>query len=757
MARILRAENFPIEARALQLQETLFHNANGYLGVRGTLEEGVPAGQDTMRGMYVNGFYDIVPMKQAEKLFGLIEDKESMLNAADAQTIRVSLDGEWFSMFSGQVLEIERTLDMDAGTTTRRVRWRSPGGREAVFRFIRMASFEQPSLFTIDLTVTPLNFSGDIEIESLHTALVHNYASPDDPRLGEGGCYLRPDGQLILDDASFLTAKTHVSGLKVCSGVAHALNRPAESRLQYDAARHEAVCRFSLRLTRGESLRLTKYTVFADSVREADCLSAARREMARAFRHIDEAYEAQRAYLRRFWESAEVTIQGNDEDDRSMQFNLYQLLQSAGRDGLSSIAAKGLSGEGYEGHYFWDTEMYMMPFFTLTMPELAKKLLGYRYSILEKARDNARLLGHKKGALYPWRTIAGRECGGYFPSGTAQYHIDGDIAYAVAAYYLATGDLDYLVREGAEILLETARLWADVGCWYHGTFRIHDVTGPDEYTCIVNNNFYTNACARHNLRWAVKAAGVLKAEGFYPGWAARLHVTEEELGGFTRAADNMFLPYDEELGINPQDDSFLQKPVWDFAATPPEHHPLLMYYHPLQLYRYQVCKQADTVLAYCLFDGVASPEAMRRSFEYYEKITTHDSSLSNCIFAIAACRLGFHEKALAYFGDSLGLDLLNTHLNTKDGVHTANMGGCYMAMAQGFAGLMICEDGPHLDPILPARWSGYRFRFQYRGRSLQFRMDESFASVTLVQGAPVKLCLKGTWFTLDKPGATAAV
>jgi alpha,alpha-trehalose phosphorylase len=581
---------------------------------------------------------------------------------------------------------------------------------------------------------------------------VHNYSSPDDPRLGEGGCYLRPDGQLIQKDASFLVTKTSVSGLRLCTGVAHALSHPAQARQSFDAARHKTTFRFSLRLSRGERLRLTKYAVFADSVREADCLSAAQRAMARAFGHIDEAYEAQRAYLRRFWESADASIDGNDGDDRSMRFNLYQLLQAAGRDGLSSIAAKGLSGEGYEGHYFWDTEMYMMPFFTLTMPGLARKLLGYRYSILEKARENARLLGHKKGALYPWRTIAGRECGGYFPSGTAQYHIDGDIAYAVAAYYLATGDLEYLKQEGAEILLETARLWADVGSWYHGTFRINDVTGPDEYTCIVNNNYYTNACARHNLRWAVKATEILKAEGGYSDWAGRLHVTEVELDGFTRAADNMFLPYDEDLGINPQDDSFLQKPVWDFAATPQEHHPLLMYYHPLTLYRFQVCKQADTVLAYCLFDDLESPDVMRRSFEYYEKITTHDSSLSNCVFAIAACRLGFFEKALAYFGDSLGLDLLDTHHNTKDGVHTANMGGCYMAMAQGFAGLHIREDGPHLDPILPARWSGYRFRFQYLGSSIQFQMDGSGASVTLLQGAPVKLCLNGAWIELDQTG-----
>ncbi len=753
MHRIYRVESLTVTPRELALQETLFHNANGYIGVRGTLEEGVPEGMDTMRGTYINGFYETVPMKQAEKLTNVAEEKEAMINAADTQTIRFAFDGEWFSPFEGELLENRRSLDMDAGVTERRVRWRAPKGREVVLVFRRMTSFEIPGLFTIDCEITPVNFSGEVKAESLHSGLVRNYANPDDPRLaGESACHLLPEGAEVSEEASSLTVRTKVSGLTLTSVVRHWLSLPCEAEAGYDQAAHRAAFCCRIRLERGQTLRFVKYCTFADSVREADTRGAAKRLMAEAYGRIDGLYDCQRATLQAFWKQADMEIGGDGDANLSMQFNLYQLFQSAGRDGHCSIAAKGLSGEGYEGHYFWDTEMYMLPFFTMTMPGLARKLLSYRFGTLPQARANARLLGHGKGALFPWRTITGRECSGYFLAGSAQYHIDGDIAYAVTAYYTATGDREYMIAQGAEILLETARLWMNVGYEAEGRFRINAVTGPDEYTCLVNNNYYTNACAKHNLQWAVEAAALLRGWGCYGAWAAKLHVSEEELAAFARAAETMYLPYDERLGINPQDDSFLDKPIWDLAATPRENFPLLLHYHPLYLYRHQVCKQADTVLAHVIFDGLADEETQRRSFEYYERITTHDSSLSNCIFCIEACRLHLRDKACAYFGDSVKTDLLNTHQNTRDGIHTANMGGCYMAVVNGFAGLRLCGDGIYADPTLPKGWTEYRFAFQYRGSRMRFFATAAECSLTLLEGGPVRVCLRGGWGTLAAAG-----
>ena len=733
------------------LHETLFHNANGYLGVRASLEEGAPQGYKTMRGMYLNGFYEIVPMKQSESLCNLIEEKDSMLNIADVQTLTLSFDGEEFSMFNGKVLSVCRCLDMDAGTTERTVLWRSPAGKVVELRFVRMASFTEKNLFTLQCFITPKNFSGHVQIRSLHRGLVRNYSNPDDPRLAAGGgVLLRQDGHELSEGASFLSSRTEKSGLAVCTGVRHELPQGARQTLSYSEEEHCCTMCSALELTQNLTVSFTKYTVTADSLRSRDCVADAKSILRRLFGSIDALYEAQRRYLASFWECAGMEIDCDDGSDLATVFNQYQLLQSCGDDGIGSVASKGLSGEGYEGHYFWDAEIYVMPFLTCTSPGLARKLLGYRYSALPLAKENARLLGHRKGALFPWRTISGRECSGYFPSGTAQYHIDGDIACAVVHYYLATGDADYMAAEGAELLIETARLWMDVGHFYDGHFVINDVTGPDEYTCIVNNNYYTNACSRYNLRWALKMPDLLGAR--WEGLAARLAVSAEELAGFAEAAEKMLLPYDERLGINPQDDSFLSKPVWDFANTPKENYPLLLHYHPLHLYRHQVCKQADTILAYFLFDNGESFETRLRSFEYYEGITAHDSSLSTCIFSIVAARLGQYEKAWSYFGDCLKNDLENRQGNTCDGIHTANMGGSYMVIVNGFAGMEITEKGISFTPFLPEAWRGYRFRIRYRGSLLEISVAPGQCSVRLIAGGRTAVTLCDKTVILEKPG-----
>jgi alpha,alpha-trehalose phosphorylase len=350
-------------------------------------------------------------------------------------------------------------------------------------------------------------------------------------------------------------------------------------------------------------------------------------------------------------------------------------------------------------------------------------------------------VGHKKGALYPWRTITGEECSGYFPSGTAAYHINGAVSYAIVQYYLATGDEQFILKEGAEILVEIARLWLDTGNYDRkGRFVINEVTGPDEYTCMVDNNFYTNCAAAHGMKWMIKLLEKYADTPDIISLKHRLALTDKEISDIEKAAENIYLPYDEELGINPQDDSFLQKPVWDLASTPKEDFPLLLHYHPLHLYRYQVCKQADTVLAHFLFPDSADAQTMEKSFRYYEKITTHDSSLSTCVFSMQAARLGLHAEAAAYFGDSAKLDLMNLHGNSADGVHTANMGGSYMAFTYGFGGIRIDEDGLSINPFLPANLKGYSFKFGYRGRLIKVTVDENETAVELLRGDELEFC-----------------
>jgi alpha,alpha-trehalose phosphorylase len=726
----------------LIVNETIFHNANGYIGVRSNFEEAYAGGINSIRGSYINGFYDFTEMKQAEKLCGLIEEKQTMLNVADTQGIKLFIDDEEFSLWKGEVLEGSRTLDMAKGFTERRVLWRSPKGREAEILIRRLASFTRLPLFLIDYSVRAVNFSGVLRFVSTHRGDVLNYSNPDDPRVAaESVCCLAPVRADIEGRSSFISSDTVKSGLRVCTGVTHTItvngmnsdSSAADTHIRKYG--HSAETEITVTVEKGRTARLLKYSIFTDSLRYADCEKRARQELREAAGDGSEhIYRAQEAYLSHFWENALLEIEGDEKLNTAVTYNMYQLLQSAGKDPHCNIAAKGLSGEGYEGHYFWDTEMYIEPFFNLSFPEISRNFIAYRYATLDEARKNAQALGHRQGALFPWRTIMGRECSGYFPSGTAQYHINGDIAWSVVSYYLATGDFDFIAEKGAELVFECARLWLDAGSWYKGRFEIHAVTGPDEYTCMVNNNYFTNLTAKFNLHWAARFYAMLKESGALESLARKIGLGAEEAAGFEKAGQAMYLPYDGELGINPQDDSFLAKKKWDLANTPKEDFPLLLHYHPLHLYRRQVCKQADTVLAHVIFEDAQSEETIRNSFLYYEGITTHDSSLSTCIFSIAASRLGFREKAYDYFGDSALLDLYNAHGNTKDGIHTANMGGSWMAIVYGFAGLRVTEAGLSFNPRLPEKWRACRFRIAYRDSRIQVEMTKTGTTFTLLSG-----------------------
>ena len=734
MGRIYTEIDFDITPDRLSRQESLFHVANGYIGVRGTLEEGVPESFDTMRGIYLNGVYDTIAMKQAENLCNLVNSKDAMFNAADAQSVSICIGGERFSLFEGTVRHIERTLDMDAGVALRKVDWISPSGHEVIISFRRMASFDIRSLFTIDIGISSPSFSGTVEFISESRGCVPGYSSHLDPRLpAEGEVHTVPLGCTLSENGGVLLSRAKGSGIEVAAAVSASCSSAFDSEISYDERLHGLRHIIRGRLEPGGCIRFVQHAILLDSRRSDHPVDDSLSLMRGCEGRIDELYARQRSFLESFWERAAMHIEGDDALDTAINFCIYQLLQAAGHDGLCSIAAKGLSGEGYEGHYFWDAEMYMLPFFILTDPESARDILSFRYRTLDAARRNARLLGHRSGALYPWRTISGAECSGYFPSGSAQYHINGAVAYAIAGYHAATGDDDYLCREGAEILVEAARLWMSVGNWHDGRFMINGVTGPDEYTCIVNNNYYTNAVARFNLMYA--GSVISRFAVSHPEVLERLGIGSEEAGEFRRAAECMLMPYDEGLGINAQDDSFLQKPVWDISSTPKEDLPLLLHYHPLFLYRWQVCKQADTVMAYVLFPDIEKPDVMLRSFRYYERITTHDSSLSACMFSIAAARLGLPAEASRYFGNSLLLDIENTHGNTKDGIHLANIGGAYLALTRGFAGLYLEEDGVRIrSPLLPHGWTGFRFRFSYRGSLAEFSIDSEAWSLSVIDG-----------------------
>jgi alpha,alpha-trehalose phosphorylase len=745
------------------LRETLFALGNGYIGLRGTGEEGYtgPAGS-SLDGTYLNGFYESEPIVYPEAAHALAKTNQFMLNVPNAKGIALFIDGEHFDPLAGTLGRYERSLDFRTGVLHRSLEWTSPSGKRIALRSRRVVAFTNKHLFAIEFEVTPLNFSGQMALRSLVDGAVKNQEAGDDPRVGSAvsgpalqTMSMEQDGSL-----SALVQRTHNSGFLLVSAIDSSIEGVAPAAWREGQQLGQV---FDCAAVEGQPVRLTKYGSYYSSrdYPEGELLERARATLAEAKAAGFEALcAAQAAYLADFWASADVEIAGDDALQQGIRFNQYHLLQSVGRDGRTNIAAKGVTGEGYEGHYFWDTEIYIFPFFLYSKPEIARKLLEYRYAGLEQARERARQMSHPVGALYPWRTIAGGECSAYFPAGTAQYHINADIAYSIKSYYEATADLGYMAQAGLEIVLETARIWLGIGSYdRQGRFCINEVTGPDEYTALVNNNYYTNAMARMHLHFAADMVDTIREErpADFARIAGLVRLDAGEVDAWRDAAARMHLPYDAALGIHEQDDSFLSKKVWDFANTPKENYPLLLNYHPMVIYRHQVCKQADVVLALLLLSNEFTLHDKRRDFDYYEAVTTHDSSLSSCIFSIIASEVGYHDKAYDYFMETARLDLDDTHGNTHYGVHTAAMAGTWMGVAYGFAGMRVSHGELRFAPTLPKQWQHYRFQVQLRGALLRVRVARDGVEYTLVQGDALDFTHLGQPLALTRAAPTARI
>ncbi|RUT73276.1 glycoside hydrolase family 65 protein [Ancylomarina longa] len=728
----------------LKLKETLFALANGYLGVRGNFEEGVPSNITSTKGTYINAFFESEEIQYGEKLFGFPDRSQSIVNLIDAQAILIQIDDENYSLFEGEVLDYNRELDLRKGVISRTIHWKSPKGSEIKISWKRMVALTIKELFIIDLSIESINFSGKVVLRSFVDGDVSNMVSEDDPRVGTSSAKsLKVTDIFQKGISSFVCAQTVNTKFTVVCGISHLF--PESFTEKVDCYKESITHTYTGDIKPGGKISFTKFAVYTDSRRHESPAKSNEEILTTSANKIFEFYaKAQEEYLKDFWEKSDVLIQGDSALQQGIRFNMYHLLQSIGKDKVSNISAKGLTGEGYEGHYFWDTEIYIFPFFLFTNPDLAKNLLEYRYSILESARKRAKEMGHTKGVLYPWRTIAGDECSPFFPAGTAQYHINADIAYSITQYFEATEDEDFLLEKGMEMLIEIARLMFEIGHFRRdGKFCIDAVTGPDEYTCIVNNNYYTNALTKNLFLKAARFHELLgksnpEQQKIY---TEKLSLQNSELQDFIKAGDNILLPFDKEMQIHPQDDSFLNKKVWDFENTPKENYPLLLNYHPLTLYRHQVCKQADTLLAHFLLDQEEELDLVINDFNYYEKITTHDSSLSTCIYSIMSNRVGQYAKAYDYFMNTARLDIDNLHHNSGDGIHTACMGGSWMSIVFGFAGMRLTNGVLSFKPHLPEKWESLVFSIQFKGRKIQCHLSKDETNFKLIEGDPIEIAL----------------
>lgn len=744
--------------------ESLFALANGALGVRGGID-GVDSASD---GAFLAAFFEQAPIHYHEKFTGFALTTDTRVPVADAKHVRVVLDGDTVALSAGPDTPLTRELDLATGRFRTSLRFTASKGGTVEISSERLVSLARPGLLALKLTLRSLDYTGPATLLSDLRWGRRAEGQGDDPRigvsLGSGGVDSHPvtaDGvPVALRQTARLSRRTALLRQDHVAGPDLAGEAPF---LTLDSITQP----FHADLLPGAELVLVKFAAYAWADTDGEgveprLFADAGATLAAAMAAGWDAISGEQADdLARFWADADVVIDGDAGLQQAIRFNLFHLYQSTGRDGATSIAAKGLTGEGYEGHYFWDTETFILPVLAFTAPHLARRMLEYRIGRLDRARAHARGMGHAAGALFPWRTIAGDECSAHYPSGSAQYHINADIAFAARLYEEATGDSAFLYAQAAEMLFETARIWPQVGHFNArkgGAFTIHEVTGPDEYTALVNNNFYTNAMAAAHLAHAADLYRRMSTDApdQLSALAARIGLTTDEVALWQRAADAMYLPTDPDLRVSPQDDDFLSKPVWPFATTPEDKYPLLLHYHPLAIYRHQVCKQADVVLAMLLAGDRFDPALKRRNFDYYEAVTVHDSTLSPSSYGILAAELGDSAKAIRYFTETARIDLDDLHGNASHGVHMAAMAGSWLGIAWGFGGLRWQGGAARFAPMLPPGWTRYEFGIAWQGRRLRVEVDQVGTTYRLLSGEALTLHHHGLPVTLA-PGQDVSI
>jgi alpha,alpha-trehalose phosphorylase len=739
---VLRETGLDLEV--LAQTESVFALANGHIGLRANLDEGEPFG---LPGSYFNSFYELRPLPHAELAYGNPESGQTIANITDGKLIRLLVDDETFDVRYGRLLSHERVLDFRAGTLQRTLEWESPAGATVRIRSTRLVSFVQRSVAAILYEVEPTADGVRAVVQSELVANERWASEQRDPRAAH-----IIDAPLVAEESNahdarvVLVHSTKASRIRLAAGMDHVVEGPGDMAVASEDGPDIGRVTVATDLPPGSTLRIVKFIAYGASSQRS--VLSVRDEVVAALaeaRHTgwDGLADGQRAYLDDFWERADVELDGDAELQQAIRFSLFHTLQAGARAEQRAIAAKGLTGPGYDGHTFWDTERFVLPVLTYTVPDAARDALRWRHATLDLARERAQTLG-LKGAAFPWRTIRGQECSGYWPAGTAAFHIGADIADAVTRYEAATEDDAFELEVGLELLVETARLWRSLGHHdTHGHFRIDGVTGPDEYSAIADNNIYTNLLAQSNLRAAADAVAR------HPRHAAQqLGADLEEAAAWRDAADAVVVPWDDDLGVHQQSEGFTKHQRWDFAHTAADQYPLLLNFPYFDLYRKQVVKQADLVLALHWRGDAFTDEQKARDFAYYEALTVRDSSLSSCTQAIVAAEVGHMELAYDYLGEAALMDLQDLEHNTRDGVHIASLAGAWLAVVAGLGGMRDHGGALTFAPRLPARLERLVFRLLFRGRRITVEVTKERATYSLLEGEPLEVAHHGRQITI---------
>lgn len=728
--------------------ESVFALSNGYVGVRGTFDEIEPC---AVRGTYLSGVYETHPLSYPEGGYGHPEEGQAMISVADGTPMHLLVDGVPLDVRDVRPQDHERTLDLRSGTLDRRVCWTAMSGTTAEVRTRRMVSLVERSVYAVHYEVRALDGPAHVVVRSeLVVGVSSTGVENSDPRVGEA--LERPFEPLVhtrTTTGGALASRTRGSGITVAAAVGHQVDG---GRVDVQVDQDGVVTTVAADLQPGQSLTIVKAVGYSWS-HDAGADALAGEASAAVSSALDLGWEGllagQRAVLDELWATADVEVDGDPELQQALRYTVFQLFCSAACITGAPIGAKGLTGTGYSGHTFWDVEGFVLPALTLLRPDAAARLLRWRSSTLDLARQRAELLG-LEGASFAWRTISGCEVSAYWPASTAAMHLNADIARAFWLHRNVTGaELDSV--GGLEVLVETARLWMSMGHEdANGGWHLFGMTGPDEYTGVVDDNVFTNLMARSNLVRAAEACQRMQTR------AAELGVDPTETAAWRAAARAVHVPWDEGRRVHSMNDNFTDYREWRFEE---EHEtgPVQERSHYATFYRRQVLKQADLVQALWWCRDDFTPEEVARDLDYYEARTVRDSSLSAAVQAVVCAQAQHPDLALRYLREAALVDLRDVQGQTAQGLHLASAGGAWLAFTAGLGGLREDHEDLELAPLLPSSLSRTAYHVTWRGRLLRVETTREGTTLTMLRGEePVAVVVDGARRTVTADGPVHA-
>jgi maltose phosphorylase len=734
-----------------RLAESMTSLGNGHMGMRGNFEENYSG--DFHRGSYIAGVWFPDKTRVGWWKNGYPEYFGKVINSTNYIGIRVFIDNEEMDLNKNKVIEFYRELDMQHGVLTRKFTVLH-GDKETKVEVTRFLSVANKELAVMNYEVTPVNYNGKITFIPYLDGDIRNEDSNYDEDFWVEVTRNVTDfrGSLVMKtkDNPFGTPTFQTAfqmEVKVDGEIAE---------LSYSDKPEYIENKITLLGEKGKTVSLQKYvSVTTDrDYNQADLLEKGNEVLANA---LEKGYAAlleehKSGWLKR-WEIADVEIKGDDEAQQGIRFNLFQLFSTYyGEDARLNIGPKGFTGEKYGGATYWDTEAYANPLYLSTAePEVARNLCVYRHNQLEGAYHNARQQG-LKGALYPMVTFTGIECHNEWEITFEEIHRNGAIAYAVYNYVNYTGDRSYLHEYGIDVLAGISRFWADRVHYNKkkDVYMIHGVTGPNEYENNVNNNWYTNRIAAWVLNYTLEVTEELEKNG-HSDRISGLGITTEEKQLWKDITEKMYLPYDQELGVFVQHDTFLDKDLMTVDQLPAEDRPLNQKWSWDKILRSCFIKQADVLQGLYFLNHEYSLEEKRRNFEFYEPMTVHESSLSPCIHAILAAELGMEEKAYEMYNRTARLDLDNYNNDTEDGLHITSMTGSWLAIVQGFAGMRTANETLSFSPFIPSSWDQYAFKIVYRGNHLEVEVNKEHVVISQ-NGPSLSIELYGETINIEENG-----